>query len=135
MTKASPKSQPKSPKRSKNKSNVTRAPRKAGGLTKHDRVLGLLRAKSGTAIAALAVKRDPVSAIISTVINVSIVPLLLESGADPMLRDSSGRLAVYEAAKFYEGEVQRDIVRELLSASSNLEELFDKRDSTPIGYE
>lgn len=54
MTKASPKSQPKSPKRSKNKSNVTRAPRKAGGLTKHDRVLGLLRAKSGTAIAAIS---------------------------------------------------------------------------------
>jgi ankyrin repeat protein len=60
---------------------------------------------------------------------------LLENGADPMLRDSSGRLAVYEAAKFYEGEVQRDIVRELLSASSNLEELFNGRDTTPIGHE
>jgi hypothetical protein len=56
MTNASAKSQPraKSPKRSKNKSNVTRAPRKAGGPTKHDRVLGLLRTKGGTTIVAMS---------------------------------------------------------------------------------
>jgi Protein of unknown function (DUF3489) len=56
MTKANSKSQPrtKSPKRSQNKSNVTPAPRKAHGITKHDRVLGLLQTKSGTTIAAVS---------------------------------------------------------------------------------
>jgi hypothetical protein len=44
----------KSPKRSKVKKSVARAPRKAGRITKHDRVLGLLRAKSGSTIAAIA---------------------------------------------------------------------------------
>ncbi|KAH0556567.1 hypothetical protein GP486_005575 [Trichoglossum hirsutum] len=59
---------------------------------------------------------------------------LLENGADPMLRDSSGRLAVYEAARFYEGEVQQDIVRELLSAASNPGELLNGC-SSPMGNE
>jgi hypothetical protein len=56
MTKANAKSRPraKSPKRSKNKSNVTRSPREGGGVTKQDRVLGLLRTKRGTTIAAIS---------------------------------------------------------------------------------
>src|SRR5579862_6869996 len=44
---------------------------------------------------------------------------LLDKGADPMLRDFDGRLAIYEAAKLYRGEVRRDILKLLLSASSN----------------
>ena len=56
MTKASPKPRPraKPAKRSKNKSSAARAPRKAGRATKHDRVLSLLRAKSGATIAAMS---------------------------------------------------------------------------------
>jgi Protein of unknown function (DUF3489) len=56
MTKASAKSRPrsKSPKRPKKKSNAARVLREAGTITKHDRVLGLLRAKCGTTIAAMS---------------------------------------------------------------------------------
>jgi hypothetical protein len=56
MTKANAKSQPraKPSKRSKNKSNITRAPLKGAGLTKQDRILRLLRAKSGTTVATLS---------------------------------------------------------------------------------
>ena len=53
-------SQPKAPsarqagKRTKEQIERTSAPRKAGRTTKHDRVLGLLRAKSGITIAAIS---------------------------------------------------------------------------------
>ncbi|KAI9774409.1 MAG: hypothetical protein M1840_004303 [Geoglossum simile] len=59
---------------------------------------------------------------------------LLNKGADPMLRDFNGRLAIYEAAKLYRGEVRRDILKLLLSASSSPQELIES-DSNPIGYE
>jgi hypothetical protein len=56
MTKPSPKPRPRAKpvKRSKSKSSAARAPRKAGLATKHDRVLSLLRAKSGATIAAIS---------------------------------------------------------------------------------
>jgi uncharacterized protein DUF3489 len=56
MTRASPTPGPRTnpAKRSKNKSSPARAPRKAGRATKHDRVLSLLRAKSGATIAAMS---------------------------------------------------------------------------------
>ena len=56
MTKTTSKSRsrPKTPKRSKIKANVARAPRKPGDATKQDRVLGLLRTKRGTTIAAVS---------------------------------------------------------------------------------
>jgi hypothetical protein len=54
MKKRSSKSQQhsKSPKRSNSKNHVT--PSKRRGMTKHDRVLGLLRTKRGTTIAAIS---------------------------------------------------------------------------------
>ena len=51
-----------------------------------------------------------------------------------MLRDFNGRLAIYEAAKLYRGEVRRDILKLLLSASSNPEELIEN-DSCLVGGE
>ena len=56
MTKASakPHLRAKPAKRSKKKSSAASTPRKTGRATKHDRVLGLLRAKSGATILAMS---------------------------------------------------------------------------------
>lgn len=56
MTKVSPKpsQRAKPAKRPKNKLSTASAPHKVGRATKHDRVLGLLRAKSGASIAAMS---------------------------------------------------------------------------------
>ncbi|KAI9773971.1 MAG: hypothetical protein M1839_001983 [Geoglossum umbratile] len=56
---------------------------------------------------------------------------LLGKGADPMMRDFNGRLAIYEAAKLYQGEVRHDIVKLILSASFNPQELME----LPVGHE
>jgi hypothetical protein len=54
MTKDSPKTRSRSKPTKRSKTNAGRTPRKVRGLTKHDRVLGLLRGKRGATIAAIS---------------------------------------------------------------------------------
>ncbi|KAH0542909.1 hypothetical protein FGG08_002769 [Glutinoglossum americanum] len=101
-------------------------------------VLQLLLDRGADPNAVNDAKVSPLLALLSTrgkrLETLRMTKALLEKGADPMLRDSYGRLAVYEVVKLYEGEVRRDIVKLLLSASSNPCELLN-RDSPPIGPE
>jgi hypothetical protein len=54
MTKASTKSRGRAKSKKRAKATVPRAPQKARTVTKHDRVIGLLRGKRGATIAAIS---------------------------------------------------------------------------------
>ena len=53
-TRPNPRTKPAKRLKSNTKKNTQTASRSSGGTTKHDRVLGLLRAKGGTTIAAIS---------------------------------------------------------------------------------
>jgi hypothetical protein len=53
-TRPNPRTRPAKQLKSNTKKSTQRASRSSGGTTKHDRVLGLLRAKGGTTIAAIS---------------------------------------------------------------------------------
>ena len=53
-TRPNPRTKPAKRLKSNTKKNTQTASRPSGGTTKHDRVLGLLRAKGGTTIAAIS---------------------------------------------------------------------------------
>ena len=53
-TRPNPRTKPAKRPKSNTKKNTQTASRPSGGTTKHDRVLGLLRAKGGTTIAAIS---------------------------------------------------------------------------------
>jgi len=52
-TRPNPRTKPAKQLKSNTKKNTQTASRSSGGTTKHDRVLGLLKAKGGTTIAAI----------------------------------------------------------------------------------